>query len=150
MQVKEVKSINFLFFRTETYIHELASFFPVAGQLFSEAVNHKLTITGPIHWHYHGFMGDVSKPFILEVALPVGEVLTEYDGAFHFKRTEPFKCVSAVHEGNWLDLPASYGKLMEFMTANKLTPTAQNREIYVNSDFNYPEANTTEVQIGIL
>ncbi len=150
MQIKEVKSINFLFFRAETRIHELASFFPVAGQLFSEAVKHKLTITGPIHWHYHGFMGDVSKPFTLEVALPVGEVLTEYDGAFHFKRTEPFKCVSAIHEGNWLEMPTSYGKLMEFMTVNKLTPTAHNREIYVNSDFKYPEANTTEVQIGIV
>jgi len=150
MQIKEVKPINFLFFRTETQIAELGNFFPVANQLFNEAVKHQLTITGPIHWHYHGFEGDESKPFTLEIALPVAEVLNEYDGPFHFKRTEAFKCVTTTHEGNWLEMSTSYGKLMEFVGVNKLTPTAHNREIYVNADFKHPEANTTEVQLGIL
>lgn len=149
MQVKEVKSINFLFYRAETTVAELSAFFPVAGQLFSEAVQLNLTITGPIHWHYHGFMGDVTKPFTLEIALPVADVLEEYDGPFHFKRTEPFKCVSGIHEGNWLEMPQTYVKLMQFMEEHKLTPLAQNRELYVNTDFKHPEANWTEVQIGV-
>lgn len=149
MQIKEVKPINFLFYRTETTIAELGSFFPISGQLFREAVQLGLTITGPIHWHYHGFMGDVTKPFILEISLPVAEIVEEYDGTFHFKRTEPFKCVTDIHEGNWLEMPQTYGKLMQFMAEQKLTPLAQNREVYVNSDFNHPEANWTEVQIGI-
>jgi len=150
MQVKEIKPINFLFFRTETTVMELAQFLPVGGQLFEEAVKQKLTITGPVHWHYHGFMGDVTKPFVLEISLPVAQVLEEYDGSFHFKRTEPFRCVTLTHEGAWLEIPHSYEKLMHFVEENKLQPSAQNREVYVNVDFANPSANTTEIQLGIL
>ncbi len=149
MQIKEVKLINFLFFRTETKISELANFFPVAKELFKEAINQDLSITGPIHWHYFGFTGDESKSFTLEIALPVSNCPQNYDGNFHFKRTEPFKCVTAVHEGSWLEIPATYGKLMQFMGDHKLVPNAINREVYVNADFDNPQANTTVIQMGI-
>jgi effector-binding domain-containing protein len=149
MQIKAIKPINFLFFRTLTTIQELATFLPVGQNLFREAVANNLTITGPIHWHYFGFHGDVKEPFVLEIALPVGEVIDEYDGEFHFKRTESFKCVSLVHDGKWHDLPGSYGKIMEYIAECKLMPNAANREIYVNADFRYPEANVTEIQVGI-
>lgn len=149
MDVKSIHPINFLYFRAETRVSELSRFLPVAQDLFREAVQQNIPVTGPVHWHYYGFTGDVNKPFQLEVAIPVGEIPDEYDGRFHFKRTESFKCVTVRHEGNWLDLPASYGKAMEFMRQNKLTPTAVNREVYINADFRYPESNITEIQIGI-
>ncbi|MBT1697994.1 GyrI-like domain-containing protein [Fulvivirgaceae bacterium PWU4] len=149
MQIKAVKPINFLFFRTEASVAELVNYLPVGQELFKEAVAYNLPITGPVHWHYFGFEGDLTKPFTLEIALPVGEVPEAYDGKFHFKRTDSFKCVSAIHEGSWLDMPQSYGKLMQFIEANHLTPLASNREIYVNADFKHPEANVTEIQIGI-
>jgi effector-binding domain-containing protein len=149
MQVKVVKPINFLFFRTETTILELARFIPVGQELFKEAVLHKLFITGPVHWHYFGFDGDINKPFVLEISIPVGEVEQEYDGKFHFKRTEPFKCVSYVHEGGWLDIPQSYAKMAQFISEEKLLPMSVNREIYVNADLKDPEANVTEIQLGI-
>lgn len=149
MQIKAVKPINFLFFRTEASVAELVNYLPVGQELFKEAVAYNLPITGPVHWHYFGFEGDLTKPFTLEIALPVGEVPEAYDGKFHFKRTDAFKCVSAIHEGNWKDMPQSYGKLMQFIEANHLTPLASNREIYVNADFKHPEANVTEIQIGI-
>jgi hypothetical protein len=38
---------------------------------------------------------------------------------------------------------------MKFVSENKLTPTSAVREIYVNSDFENPEANVTEIQFGI-
>ena len=149
MQIKEVKPINFLYFRTETTIDGLKNFLVTGQELIQEAVRRNVAITGPIHWHYFGFLGDVNKPFTLEISLPVASVLQEYDGKFHFKRTEPFKCVSLQHEGSWLDIPQSYGKLMQFIAEEKLTPLAINREIYTNADFENPEANTTEIQIGI-
>jgi len=150
MEIKEIKPINFLCFRTETTISELGKYIGgVAKDLFREAVKHDLSVTGPVQWHYFGFMGDVQKPFTLEIALPVGEVLPEYDGVFHFKRTEPFKCLSVVHEGSWSEMGQSYGKLMQFIAENKLQPVAVNREVYMNADFNYPEANVTEIQVGI-
>jgi effector-binding domain-containing protein len=149
MQIKAVKPINFLFFRTETKVAELAQFLSIGQELIREAVKENLFITGPVHWHYFGFEGDESKSFVLEISLPVSEVRNEYDGRFHFKRTEPFNCVSMVHEGNWLDMPKSYGAIMNFMAANKLSPLKTNREVYINADLNYPEANVTEIQIGI-
>ncbi len=148
--LKLVKPINFLLFRTETTVGELGNFLPVANDLFKEAFENKLRITGPVHWHYFGFEGDESKPFTLEIALPVAEVIREYDGKFHFKRTEPFSCASIIHEGNWLEIPSSYGRLMQFISNRNLKPVGMNREIYINADFTNPEANITEVQLGIL
>lgn len=146
---KEVKPINFLCFRTETTISQLVEFLPVAKDLQKEAVNHDLRMVGPVHWHYVGFTGDASKPFVLEIAIPVDQIPVEYDGSFHFKRTETFRCVSLVHEGPWSSLPDTYGVLMQFVAANKMIPLGANREIYLNADFQFPEANVTEVQIGI-
>ena len=149
MQIKEIKPANFLFSRTETTVAELGSHLPTGQRLFAEAVKRQLTITGPIHWHYIGFDGDLTKRFTLEIALPVAEVLPEYDGPFHFKRTESFRCVSALHEGAWHEIPTTYEKLMGFMHANSLQPVALNREIYVQVDFSQPEANFTLIQMGI-
>ena len=149
IQTKEVKPINFIYFRTETKIDQLIQLVPVAKALFKEAVNLNLHVTGPVHWHYFNFNGDVTKSFTLEISLPVDQVPADYDGSFHFKRTEPFKCVSVIHEGGWLDIPQSYGKLMQFIEAKGLSPIAVNRELYLNADFVYPEANVTEIQMGI-
>jgi effector-binding domain-containing protein len=147
--MKQVQPISFLFFRTETTLHELGNFFHVANELYAEALKHKLSVTGPVHWHYFGFT-DASKSFILEIALPVAEVLRDYDGPFHFKRTENFKCVSMIHEGEWLQMTGSYEKLMHYVQEYKLTPAGVNREIYVNVDFVNLNANVTEIQLGVL
>lgn len=150
MQIKEVKPITFLFFRTVTQLKDLIDYLPVGQELFREAVQNKLDITGPIHWHYFGFTGDETKPFTLEVALPVATAPQEYDGTFHFKRTEPFKCVSTVHEGSWTSMPLAYEKMVAFIFANKLEPLAMNREIYTNVDFTDQASNVTEIQMGIV
>lgn len=149
MDIKAVSPINFLYFRTDTKVSELYKFLAVGQELFREAVTQNIPITGPIHWHYFGFTGDPNQTFQLEIALPVGEILEEYDGKFHFKRTESFKCLSLRHEGNWLDMPKTYGKAVEFLSKNNLKANAINREVYINADFKYPEANSTEIQIGI-
>jgi effector-binding domain-containing protein len=144
-----IKPINFIYYRTVTTVNDLVNQIPVAKDIYREAVNHDLHITGPIHWHYIGFTGDDRKSFTLEVALPVAQILPGYDGKFHFKRTQPFKCVSLIHEGAWNEIPSTYNKMMQFIRKHKMEPAAINREIYVNADFDSPEANVTEIQIGI-
>lgn len=146
--LKSVKPISFLFYRVETTVPELNQWLWVAPELFQEALVNKLTITGPIHWHYSGF-SDVTKPFTLEIALPVAEVLPDYDGKFHFKRTAEFKCLTLTHEGSWYDLPKSYEILIHHARDHQFQPLGVNRELYINADFNFPEANTTEIQLGI-
>jgi len=149
MNIKEIKPISFLFFRTETKLAELGNFLMIGQQLFKEAVSNKLMVTGPIHWHYFGFEGDLNKSFTLEISLPVAEIPQDYDGAFHFKRTEPFKCVRATHDGDWTTMRTTYEKVMQFIQSQQLIPNLVNREVYVNADFKNPEANITEIQVGI-
>lgn len=38
---------------------------------------------------------------------------------------------------------------MAFMSQHGLQPLAINRELYINADFANPEANITEIQMGI-
>jgi len=149
MEIKEIRPINFLFYRAETKVTELADFLPIGQELFREAVRLNIPITGPVHWHYFGFDGNENNSFTLEVSLPVGAVEEDYDGKFHFKRTESFKCVSILHAGSWMDIPKSYEKIFQFVNEKKLKPLSSNREIYVNTDFQNPDANITEIQIGI-
>lgn len=149
MEIKVIQPINFLYTRAETKVSELIKFLPVGQELIKEAVSQNIPITGPVHWHYFGFTGDPNQTFTLEIAIPVGEIPEEYDGKFHFKRTESFKCLSLVHDGSWLDMPKSYGKAIEYLMSNKLQPNAVNREVYINADFKYPEANISEIQIGL-
>ncbi|HEV8513252.1 MAG TPA: GyrI-like domain-containing protein [Cyclobacteriaceae bacterium] len=146
---KEIKPINFLYHRTEVKINDLIHQIPVAKELFKEAVRLDLHPTGPIHWHYIGFTGVGSKPFLLEICLPVASVPIDYDGSFHFKRTENFKSLSIMHEGAWNEIPKSYEILMKCVEQKDYQPIGINREVYINSDFSDPQANVTEIQIGI-
>jgi effector-binding domain-containing protein len=147
--LKEIRPINFLFHRAEVKVSDLVHQIPVAKELFREAVRLDLHPTGPIHWHYIGFTGNPSKPFLLEICLPVATVPADYDGSFHFKRTEKFKSLVVVHEGGWEDLPKSYEMLMTSVQQHHYEPVGITRELYINADFTDPKANVTEIQMGI-
>src|SRR5690606_10808504 len=100
--------------------------------------------------HYMGFMGEPGKKFTLEIALPVAEIRNDYDGKFHFKRSETFKCVSLLHQGAWLEMTGSYEQVMKYCKQQQLVPSGINRDVYINVDFENPDANTTEIQLGVL
>ena len=150
MQIKEIKPINFLYFKTETKVSELSGFIPqIPKALHLEAAKLGLHVTGPVYWNYFGFTGDGSKPFTLEISIPIGELPDNYQGDFLIGRTNTFKCLSTFHEGNWYDIPSTYGKMMQYIQHHNLNPVAVNREVYINCDFVNPEANFTEIQMGI-
>ena len=148
-KLREIKPINFIFYRTETYLQHLGNFVPVARDLFKEACIYNLHVTGPIHWHYLDFTGNPSEPFTMEIALPVAETLTDYDGSFHFKRTDKFRCVELKHEGSWASMSDAYKKLIAYIEKQKLKTIPIAREVYVNTDLKNPEANETEIQVGV-
>jgi effector-binding domain-containing protein len=150
MKIKDVRPANFLYFKTRTTVNELFQFLSVGQRLFREAVNNELTIVGPVHWHYHDFNGDASKPFDLEIALPIAQPPTEYDGEFHVKRTSSFQCIAEQHDGSWESIPDTYRKLIDFASDKGLKPAGTNREIYIFFDAASPEGNSTEIQLGIL
>jgi hypothetical protein len=150
MQIKEIKPINFLYFKTETKVNELAGFVSRVGKaLHLEAAKLGLEVTGPVYWNYFGFAGDPGKSFTLEISIPIAELPANYQGEFKIKRTELFKCLSTFHEGSWYDIPKTYGALMQYIGSHQLQPTSVNRELYINCDFTDPAGNVTEIQMGI-
>jgi effector-binding domain-containing protein len=151
MQIKEIKPINFLYFKTETEVNALAGFIKtVAKSLHLEAAKLGLDVTGPVYWNYFGFTGDVTRPFTLEISIPLAELPANYSGQFQVKRTEAFKCLSTFHTGSWSSIPETYGKLMQYVQHHQLTPIGMNRELYINCDFIDDAGNFTEIQMGIL
>lgn len=147
-ELKTIKPITFLFHRVETTMAEIIHHIPVSKQLYQEALAKDLMISGPIHWHYFNFESP-EKTFTLEVALPVDRSIPDYDGSFHFKRTEEYNCACLTHEGKWDELPKSYDKLVEFALKKGKTPQTHAREIYVQADLNNQDANITEIQLGV-
>ncbi len=150
MEIEEIKPIHFLFYRTETTVSELHSFIEndIATELQREAITHGMKITGPVYWNYFDFDGNPGTSFMLDISVPVNEV-KDYQGDFQLKRAKPFKCVSAVHRGPWTEIPQTYARIFQFINEQNLQPNARNREIYINVDLAYPEANITNIQVGI-
>lgn len=149
MQIKTIKPFSVLRFRTETTVEELKNYLQVGQELLAEAVTNKLFICGPIHWHYFGFTGDEKRPFTLEIVLPISAPTQSHRGKFETKTTDAYKCVSAFHQGGWMEIPKTYGSIFQFIEQQKLHPTGHNREIYIHVDLHDPSANITEIQIGI-
>lgn len=150
MQTKQVAPINLLYFSTETKVTDLAQYVGViADRLYKEAVQNNLRITGPCYWLYNGFYGDENATFTLEIALPIENLPQNYTGEFATKSTEHFNCVWAIHEGEWMKIPETYGKLGQYIAQNNLKPSGINREIYIHMDLDAPETMITMIQMGI-
>lgn len=120
-----------------------------AQELYKEAVSHNLEITGTVYWMYYGMDGNPDTVFTLEIAIPVTPA-AHYSGKFQMKRLEPFKYVSCLHEGDWNRLPETYGKVFQEIGVNHYVPSGICREVYQFIDFESPDNNLTEVQVGIL
>lgn len=151
MNIQKIHPIHFLYYREETTVQQLAEILNkgIVLQLQQEAARLNIQITGPVHWHYFGFMGDESKPFTLEVALPVLSIPGNYNGPFAWRTADTFSCVQALHYGAWQNIPNTYGQLFQFISQHQLTPTGENRELYIQADFVNHDANITLIQIGI-
>ena len=100
--------------------------------------------------HTEWMDGNPETVFSLTIALPISfkdNYLENSD--FKLKSLMPFQCVSEQHLGNWSKLGETYGSLIPTILSGGLTMSGENREIYLNMDFQNPEANITEIQIGI-
>ncbi|SKC16973.1 GyrI-like domain-containing protein [Dyadobacter psychrophilus] len=151
MQTKTIPPIHVLYFETETSLNELMDYVRlVAHRLYREAIRKEMEVTGPIYWIYNGADGNPETRFHLTIALPVTVSDTPLtDSEFKLKYLEPFRCVAGQLYGSWEGLGKIYGDLISALMSENLIMTGQNREIYLNMDFQNPENNITEIQIGI-
>ncbi len=149
MEIKTHPPMKVLYSTHQTTINELSQFVgTVVKQLYREAANNDVLVSGPAYWIYYGMDGKPDTIFTLEIAIPIqGPMKTSL---FATKELPAFKAASHVHETAWMKMPETYGQLMQFISTNNLQMTGICREIYWNIDFETPENNLTEIQIGIL
>jgi len=116
--------------------------------LIAEVVSNDALISGPPCWIYRGMDGKPDTVFTLEIAIPVqGPIKTD---RFSVKHLPPFKAVTHTHEGAWQSLPLAYGQIMQHIDANKIPMNEESREYYLNMDFQHPENNITQIQVGVV
>lgn len=151
MQTKTIQPIHVLYFETRTSFQKIFQYVRVeARKLYQDAIRNGLEITGPIYWVYEGADGRPDTVFTLTIALPVTPPSHPIDSAYQLKQLETFECISETLYGNWDGLINTYGALFGEVMSQKFVMSGQSREIYLNMDFENPDRNITEVQVGIL
>ena len=147
MTIKIQPPVHVLYSSHQTTLSELHD---IAGtimkDLYAEAASLTM-VTGPLSWIYHGMDGKPETVFTLEIALPIQNNITPK----HFKTKEvpSFKSVSKIHEGSWETIGGTYNDIIQYVETNRIPMKDECREIFLNIDFERPENNVTEVQIGI-
>ena len=151
MQAKTIEPIHVLFYETRTSLNQISEHVRVvARRLYVDAIKNDLEITGPVYWIYEGADGNPETVFTLTIALPTTPA-TNYSGSeFKTKYLNAFDCVTEQLYGDWNTLGTIYGSLISEIMAKNKTMSGEDREIYINMDFENPARNITEVQIGIL
>lgn len=148
MTIRTNPPLTLLYSSHQTTIQQLEQFVgTVMKELYSEAAANTI-VSGPVYWLYHGMDGKPDTVFTLDIALPIQG---RYKSSrFAIKELPAFKSLTYTHEGPWNQLPLTYAEMMQHIEANKLPLRDECREMYVNIDFQNPENNITEVQVGIL
>lgn len=151
IELKKIHPMQVLCFETKTTLSEIGEYVRVvAHKMYQTAVRNDLEITGPVYWVYEGMDGNPETIFSLTIALPISFREKHLENSdFKLKSLRAFQCVSAQHLGDWNKLGETYGSLIPTIVSGGQNMSGENREIYLNMDFQNPQANITEIQIGI-
>ncbi|MEZ5018161.1 MAG: GyrI-like domain-containing protein [Flavipsychrobacter sp.] len=107
-----------------------------------------LTTNGLQHWVYFGASGDPHNEFELQICLEVeGEAPSD---KYQFQELPEFKCVTTMHIGSWDNFAATYEKFVPQIGVEGHTLSNVSREVYLTVDFDNPENNRTEIQVGVV
>ena len=147
MQIKAHPPVTVLYSTQQVTIKQLGDFAGLIKELYSEAVHKDAFVSGPLYYIYHGADGNPDTVFTLEIALPIqGNI---HSSKFPIKRLAPFLAITYRHDGPWEQLGSTYGQIMQYVDASKIPLNEECRELYFNMDFENPENNVTEVQVGV-
>ncbi|WP_153796507.1 effector binding domain-containing protein [Foetidibacter luteolus] len=149
MQITAQPPVTALYFSTQTTLSSLAEHISTVAQLlYAECLRLQLWPAGPIHWIYYEADGNPQTVFMLEIALPV-DGTPNGETAFPVKQLPAFTCAVTEHRGNWAELGKTYGSFVPQVLHAGHKLNGQTRELYINIDFNQPENNITQVQVGV-
>lgn len=149
MELKTVQPVKVMCRALETTLKNIQNDVDgTYGEIEAAAQKLKLKQTGAPQWIYYGSDGNPDTKFTLEMAVPVnGEAATN---DYKFKELPEFKCATMLHKGSWSDFTKTYEQLIGAMMSKGIEMSGVSREVYQTIDFDIPENNITEIQIGIL
>jgi effector-binding domain-containing protein len=120
----------------------------LARDLYRYVADLDLLVCGPQYWFYYGVDGKPDTRFTLEVALPVqGKIPTAL--LPYFKQIPSFRCLTSRYEGPWEGIAQQYEKMMQHIEQNQLKMSGIYAESFLHIDFDRPDNQITEIQIGI-
>jgi len=117
----------------------------VPEQVYFEMNKKGFQSEGPQVWIYYGADGNPETEFDLLVGYPVADELMDNS----ITALGQFKCVTALHSGDWARFKESYDKLIDEVMNKGMQMTGECREVYHQVDFENVENNLTEIQVGI-
>jgi hypothetical protein len=118
-----------------------------------------LLVCGPQYWFYYGEDGRpgtagyglpfvAGQKFTLEIALPVqGKIPTAL--LPYFKRIPAFRCLTSRYEGCWSGLVEEYKRMLAHIDDYQLKMNGIYAESFLHIDFDQPDNQITEIQIGL-
>lgn len=149
MTIRETAPMQMLCFSEKVNFASMIAHVRVKSrELYAASQAAGLEVTGPLYWIYHGSDGNPDTEFLLDIGLPVTPA-EGINSEFRIKQFPLFKCASILHQGPWGGFPEIYGRLLGEIQALGYELSGENREIYLNMDFNQEAHNITEIQIGI-
>jgi effector-binding domain-containing protein len=149
MTIKDIKPFKTLCFTCQTSLAEVGKYVRIkAREIHQSAIDNHFEITGPVYWIYEGMDGNPATQFQLQICVPVF-TKSSFQGPFEIKEFSNFRCISEIHNGRWTEMYKTYGEIIGNALQQGKTLTGISREIYINMDFENPDNNITEIQIGI-
>lgn len=117
-------------------------------EMYQEAAKLDFHVTGCSYWVYTGCNGDMNAEFDLEFIIPI-QANGKKGEKFEVKTIPPYKCVTYLHHGSWMEFHKVYENLMKKIQEKGLKLGKSNREMYLNCDFEDGKNCLTEIQIEI-
>jgi effector-binding domain-containing protein len=150
MEIHYFNSINFFYYTKDNCtLADLADYVRVkVKELYYAAVENGLEVTGSVYWVYYGMDGKPDTRFRLEIGIPVNDCLSKLS-CFEYKKLEASRFITHRLYGDWSLLPETYGLIFSELKNKNLIATSECREVYIHIDFQNPENNITEVQVGV-
>ena len=150
MKIKQVPNKCFYCIEKELTIPEIAEFSEKTVQtLYEDADSKGLDIIGPLEYIYLNCTGEPETPFMLIVAIPVGEPRPT-TGHFFCMQTPPFDCVAIDFKGSMPDIGKAWEDFIQQAVRAGYLFSNQGREIYKEWVSFESEDNIAELQLGII
>lgn len=148
MEIKTTTPVKVMYTEVKTTLNEIRHYvITTPMNIMAEAEKLGLKTNRKQHWVYFGANADYNNEFTLQICLEV-EVEATSD-KFQFQELHSLKHVSTIHNGSWDQLGATYEKFFGQIYQQGIKPTNEVREVYQKVDLDNPDANVTEIQVGV-